>query len=287
MNQLFTIRTALDHAVQKLLTLYAKEEAENIASWIVEKATRLNRSEVRQNRDKQINPAEEQYILNALDKLLEGMPVQYVVGEVYFMDMKLMVNPSVLIPRPETEELCMLILKENNPVGIHKVLDICTGSGCIALALEKGFKNAEVTALDISEAALLVATENAKKNNASIQFLKHDIIKEDPFSTRLFDLIVSNPPYVMEIEKKMMRRNVLDHEPHEALFVSDSDPLLFYRRIAFKSLTWLNKGGQLYFEINENKGQEIVEMLKELNYANIKLRKDIYDKWRFVSAQYI
>ncbi len=217
-----------------------------------------------------------------LSRLKKGEPYQYVIGKTTFYGMEFRVTSDVLIPRPETEELVEWILSENtaeNPV----MLDIGTGSGCIAVALAKNIPSANVWAWDISEKALQVATGNAERNSVTVHFSRQDILQ--PFTPGMsYDILVSNPPYVTESEAGDMEKNVLDFEPREALFVPDDNPLLFYERIADTALTILNDGGRLYFEINRSKGQDIVEMLEDSGFAGIELRKDISGNDRMIRA---
>jgi release factor glutamine methyltransferase len=209
-------------------------------------------------------------------------PVQYVLGETEFYGLNFKVNPAVLIPRPETEELVDIVIKEN--VDHHlKILDIGTGSGCIAIALQKNLKDAEVVAIDISSDAIDVAKENAKLNNSSVEFRQVDIMSEIP-SLPLFDIIISNPPYVLEKESKLMKSNVLEHEPHQALFVPDHNPLIFYERILFLTREFLLAGGKVYFEINESFGFEIKELMMNLNFTQVEILKDMQKKDRIIKG---
>ncbi len=220
----------------------------------------------------------------AVKRLLRQEPLQYITGETEFYGLHLLVSPSVLIPRPETEELVDIIVQEKHPEHA-RILDIGTGSGCIALALKKQYPASEVTAVDISEKALSTARSNATKNHLKVQFYTCDILN---FSTcekaKEYDVIVSNPPYVTTNDKKLMKSNVLDFEPHLALFVGNNDPLLFYRHIAGFAMQRLKDGGKLYVEINENYGTETVRLFTDHGLKNIKLHTDFQGKNRFVSA---
>jgi len=204
-------------------------------------------------------------------------PLQYILGEVEFYGMKFQVNEHTLIPRPETEELVEWVLQEN----FNSALDIGTGSGCISIALAKHSK-ATISAIDISEMALKVAKENAAINEVKIDFIQQDIFRVH--ALRKVDVIVSNPPYVLESEKKNMKFNVLQYEPGLALFTADKEPLLFYKKIGNLAAKTLNCGGKLYFEINEQYGAEILEMLSQIGFVDIALKKDINDKDRMVKA---
>ena len=209
--------------------------------------------------------------------LKTNKPIQHIIGETEFYGLKFKVNEHTLIPRPETEELVQWILQHE----FTSALDIGTGSGCIPIALKKN-KDAEISAIDVSESALLVAKENAKINEVEINFLLQDILKTTTLPK--VDVIISNPPYVLDKEKELMLANVLDNEPHLALFVPDNNPLLFYKKIADIAFTSLPKNGLLFFEINERFGKETVAMLSVIGFVDIELKKDINDKDRMIKA---
>jgi release factor glutamine methyltransferase len=206
-------------------------------------------------------------------------PIQYILGETEFYGLKLNVNPAVLIPRPETEELVDWILKINS-IRNAKILDIGTGSGCIALALKNHLKEGEISGVDISENALKVARENALQNHLNVNFFQSDILKWKESEWDKFDIVVSNPPYVRMSEKAKMNDNVLHYEPDSALFVSDQDPLVFYRAIAAFASQYLNKNGFLFFEINEYLGEEMKVLMEGFGFESIEIRKDINSKNR-------
>ena len=216
---------------------------------------------------------------NAIERLKKQEPIQYILGYSDFCGLRFKVTPATLIPRPETSELVEWVASE--AVGNEKILDIGTGSGCIAISLAHKLPQGKVTAWDISPDALAVATENSKANGCNVEFEEVDILIHQPTGEQ-FDIIVSNPPYIKENEKEAMHSNVLNWEPHTALFVPDSDPLLFYRTIAKKGLTLLKPGGRLFFEINRAHGKETVEMLAALGYTSIELRKDFADNDRMI-----
>ena len=224
-----------------------------------------------------------QLLDTAIERLLHNEPIQYITGSTEFCDSIIGVNPSVLIPRPETGELVCWIAQENRHTKC-RILDIGTGSGCIAIALAKQLPQSDVSAWDISAEALATAADNSKDNATEIKFEQHDILAYTPQSSDTFDIIVSNPPYIKEIEKEQMESNVLQWEPSLALFVPDNDPLLFYRTIAEKAKQMLTASGKLYFEINREHGAEVCEMLSQLGYKNIELRKDFADNDRMVRA---
>ena len=236
------------------------------------------------------NPAfsfsdEQEKRLDAILIRLQAMePIQYILEECEFYGLSFCVNPSVLIPRPETEELVEWIISDYSGQS-GNLLDIGTGSGCIAVAAGKFLKSFSISAIDLSEAALAVAKENAERNHCRVQFMQADILKPDDMDfDGDFDVIVSNPPYVCEREKGRMSQNVLRYEPHLALFVRDDDPLLFYKAIALFGKRRLKAEGKLYLEINEELGKECVALLASLGYRDIVLRKDIFGRDRMIRA---
>ena len=222
----------------------------------------------------------------------EGAPVQYVLGVSDFCGMELLVEPGVLIPRPETEELVRWVVADCEQRTVNKtgqmvrVLDVGTGSGCIAVALAKMVEGAEVEAWDVSEVALRIAKRNAEKQGVKVSFEQVDVLGNgnDSGNTMAYDIIVSNPPYICEEESAEMDRNVLEHEPRLALFVPNNDPLIFYKKIAQMGMRMLKEGGGLYFEVNRRFGNEVVELLKGMNYQEVELRKDMFGNDRMVKA---
>jgi len=236
-----------------------------------------NRSECIINSDKEIGIDIIDRFRQIIEDLKANIPIQYILGETEFYGLKFKVNEHTLIPRPETEELVLWILEHE----FNSALDIGTGSGCIPIAIKKN-KNVEISAIDVSEPALLVAKENAKTNEVKINFFKQDILKTD--NLERVDVIISNPPYILEKEKDLIISNVLDNEPHLALFVTNESPLLFYKKIAELSYACLSKNGLLFFEINESFGIEIIELLKCIGFVDIELKKDINEKDRMLKA---
>jgi release factor glutamine methyltransferase len=235
-------------------------------------------------RHEKVSNADFEKMVGIVSRLKNYEPIQYILGETEFYGLNLIVNPAVLIPRPETEELVQWITKSKLP-GESVILDIGTGSGCIALAIKSRLKNSDVFGTDISEKALDVARLNAFKNNLDVVFFQADILKWEEFEWKNYDVIVSNPPYIRESEKGQMNSNVLDYEPENALFVSDRDPLVFYHSIATFAEIYLAKNGILFFEINENLGSEINEMLVDLGLNDIEIRKDINGKNRMICCR--
>ena len=228
------------------------------------------------------DPERERRLEAALNRLAQGEPLQYIIGSTPFCGLTFRVDSRVLIPRPETAELVEWVTEDAGASG--SLLDVGTGSGCIAVTLARNLPHWKVQGWDISEGALEVARENSRLNGTEVEFRKADILNVS-VTDCYFDVIVSNPPYVMESEKEQMENRVLDFEPHSALFVPDSDPLMFYRAIAEFGNRALNKGGRLYFEINPLEAEALKEMLSDAGYHDIELRKDIFGKQRMIKAK--
>lgn len=249
---------------------------EEICGWsYTEQVLNLNRI-IDENRTREFR--------NAVLRLKNHEPIQYIFGETEFMGLKLKVNPSVLIPRPETEELVRWIIDSVSKKS-PRILDVGTGSGCIPLALKSYINDAVVTAIDISEIALETANYNGIKNGLDVNFIRYDILEWEQGHWETFDIIVSNPPYVRDMEKKQMDKNVLEWEPDNALFVSDEDPLIFYRKIVEFAKKYLDNNGLLFFEINEHFGKQMYELMVLKDFTNIELRKDINGKDRMICGQ--
>lgn len=276
------MQKTIEHIRQALATYYPESEISGFVRYILEHITKrsyhqLLLSEI--NFSKEHTKIIEEYI----ERLKQYEPIQYIVGETEFFGMPFYVNKHTLIPRPETEELVELILNEN--ILPHpSILDIGTGSGCIALALAKHIPNTKVTAWDFSKGAIEMAHRNADLNKVQVKFEQIDVLGEYPTSQK-FDIIVSNPPYILDSEKVDMDSNVLNYEPHSALFVPDNKALLFYKRIADIGLKLLTENGKLYFEINRAKGKETIDMLASKGYYDIELFKDLSKNDRMVSAK--
>ena len=229
------------------------------------------------NQNQKISLHQRKKIKRIVSQLKKNKPIQYILEECVFFDLKFKVNSSVLIPRPETEELVKWILKDE----FKSIIDIGTGSGCIAISIAKN-KNVNVHAIDISNTSIKLAKKNADFHGVSINFLNIDILTEN-ISNKV-DIVVSNPPYVLKKEKKHMNKNVIDYEPEIAIFVDDNNPFIFYKIIAKKAKKILNRNGKIYFEINENYSEEVMKILKDYGYVNIKLKKDINDRDRMIKA---
>lgn len=299
-----TIEAQEKKIIEQLLPLYAMEEARSLACWVIMDVCRMNRSQLLIHKQSALSAEEVVCVDHILSELKTGKPIQYILSVTEFYGLKLHVDSSVLIPRPETEELVAWILSITKSVSLGsygsgvgappplektrvRLLDIGTGSGCIPIALKKNLPNASVFAVDISASALMIARENAICNQVEVQFIQDDIL--NPCSEILdqrYDVIVSNPPYVRLSEKSDMHVNVLDYEPHLALFVPDNNALLFYDQIADFALVHLNDQGFLFFEINERFGQQTIDLLVRKGFQEIELRKDIRGKDRMLKATY-
>jgi release factor glutamine methyltransferase len=270
--------------IQELLAIFGEGEAESFFYLILEEKQQLKRIDLALQPD--LTFSEEEILMwnSILEQLKLEIPVQYLLGKTSFFGLDFEVNPSVLIPRPETEELVDWIIK-NSKSQVEsakiKILDIGTGSGCIAISLAKNIKNAQVFAIDISDKALATAQKNAEINNVEVNFLNQNILETTDLNQK-FDIIVSNPPYVRNLEKQEIKKNVLNNEPHLALFVEDNDALIFYKKIATLAQKNLTQNGELFFEINQYLGQEMIELLGKMNFKNIELRKDIYGNDRMI-----
>ncbi|WP_420399991.1 peptide chain release factor N(5)-glutamine methyltransferase [Flagellimonas sp.] len=272
---------------KELDPIYATEEVDSFFHLCVEHYLQLGRFVLVLQPDLVLTKEEETPLFEALSKLKLEEPLQYILGTAHFMDLDFKVNEHVLIPRPETEELVEWVILDCQVERSRdlRILDIGTGSGCIAIALAKKFPDANVYALDVSEQAIGVAKENAKLNGVDVTFIHQDILDPD-FELELeFDVIVSNPPYVRELEKEGIKDNVKKYEPHVALFVQDEDPLLFYKAITQFAISHLKKKGKLYFEINQYLGKETQALLEAHNFLEIELRKDIFGNDRMLKGQ--
>ena len=267
---------------EALRPIYGERETEAIIRILFHYLKNWDTTDILIHQDEELSP----YIKEETDKILKRLlvhePIQYITGEARFHGMEFHVTPDVLIPRPETDELVDLIIKDAGDREDLYVLDIGTGSGCIAISLARSLKFPHITATDISEKALEVAKENAKRLKVKVNFIHEDIFLKTPLGK--FDIIVSNPPYIDESEKKSMEKNVLMYEPHNALFVSDDNPLVFYKRIAEIALASLRNNGSLYLEINPRHGEELCEMLKNKGFKNIEMIRDFYGKYSFIKS---
>lgn len=276
------MQTAIQHIRASLSGILVNNEIISVSRLLLSKMTGFDFTGLLVNKNTIISDNQREILEIYLQKLKNGMPVQYVLGETGFYGLPFHVDERVLIPRPETEELVEWILADASEN--DKILDIGTGSGCIPISLKHNLPNAEISACDISEDALSCASENAILNNVHVSFFKLDILSENDLNER-WDVIVSNPPYIPESEKTEIESHILDFEPHLALFVSDNDPLLFYRKIAEFAQKNLKCSGKLFFEIHRDYREASVNLLQEMNFRNVLLKKDIHGNNRMIRAE--
>ena len=281
-----TIEQIHKEYLDELKNIYHEREASNIVDWIFENIAGIKRIDRILNKKKQLKNTVIERLYNSLEQLLKHKPIQYVLGEAWFYKMKLFVNEHVLIPRPETEELVEWIKEEfkikNEKI---KLIDIGTGSGCIAIALKKELTDASILAIDISAEALSVAKKNAVHQNVNIDLLNIDFLDEKRWDDLpAFDIIISNPPYIPEKEKGALEKNVVAFEPHLALFVSDDNPFVFYKKIAEFASEHLKPNGKIYVELNEKYAEEVTAMFTQFHFKST-IKKDIYERERMICAE--
>jgi len=282
-----SLELAYQQLVSSLQTIYENREASTMANWVIEKLTGLNRVDRLINKHQSISDSNKLLLKKITEELLAHRPIQYVLGEAWFLKQSFFVNESVLIPRPETEELVDWIVTENAQMLGIRILDIGSGSGCIPIILKKQIPASEIISVDISTDAIAVANKNAADLGASVLFLSMDFLNENNWNDLpQTDIIVSNPPYIKLTEKASMAQHVLDFEPSVALFVPDNDALIFYRAIAKFGKTHLSGNGAIYFEINEALGTDTMALLKSSGYY-CALKKDMQGKDRMIKAQLI
>jgi len=280
-----TIKDIRNYIAGELSELYDEGELRSITNIIISSVFEMSSmSYLLKVEEEKAGRERIRTVMRFCRELKTGKPLQYVLGDTKFYDCIIKVNRGVLIPRQETEELVDLIIKENSGFK-GNLLDIGTGSGCIAVALSVNFPLSHITGIDISGSAILNAKKNAEINNATVLFLKADLFKIDPSEIKRVDIIVSNPPYVRNSERQHMKKNVLGFEPHKALFVPDNDPLIFYRAILNLARYILNPGGAVYFEINEAMGYPMHDLLVSFEYQKIKITKDINGKDRIMKGE--
>ena len=270
---------------EQLCSIYDYEEANSLILILLEHHFKIDRIKMAMEPDLRLSESEMLTFHFAVKDLLKNKPIQYIIGETEFCDLKFKVNENVLIPRPETAEMVYKIFNsQQSTVNRHRsIIDIGTGSGCIAISLAKAFPESQVFALDVSEEALKVAKENSISNNVNVNFINDDILNLKNKIETKFDIIVSNPPYVRELEKAEMHNNVLEWEPHKALFVSDNDPLIFYRGILEFAKSHLKENGEIWFEINEFLSKEMTDLCHELGFSDIEIHKDFRGKERILA----
>lgn len=285
-----TVKQVSAEFSEQLSTIYDANEVNSLCMMVLENVVNISSAKIKAFPETEISTPHSEVITNILTRLTTGEPIQYILGHTEFYGLTFKVNPSVLIPRPETEELVDWIISSvgNSELAVGNFLDIGTGSGCIPISLKNNLPDAEVSAIDISPEALQTAKENAELNKVDVNFIQNDILNPTHHSllTTHYSLIISNPPYVTLEDKKLMHTNVTDFEPHTALFVPENDPLVFYKAIADFASSHLIKGGLLFFEINESYGKQTVELLNSKKFINIELKKDISGKYRMTRAQF-
>ncbi|GAA4042890.1 peptide chain release factor N(5)-glutamine methyltransferase [Flavobacterium chungnamense] len=290
-NSLMLLKSYKSTFLQELSTLYDEKEIESFFYIVLESFHNKKRIDLALNPEMEMDAVQLLRWESVLSDLKKEKPIQYILGETEFYGLPFLVNENALIPRPETEELVEWIISNNE--GLRqaqsdksaklKILDIGTGSGCISISLAKNLPDAQVAAIDVSEKALATAYKNAEINKVEVNFILENILETEVLDEK-YDIIVSNPPYVRNLEKQEIKSNVLQYEPHLALFVEDNDALLFYRKIATLAKKNLSENGKLYFEINQYLGKETVELLEEMGFKNIVLKKDIYGNDRMISC---
>ncbi|PHR14629.1 MAG: protein-(glutamine-N5) methyltransferase, release factor-specific [Aequorivita sp.] len=282
-----TLKKLKTHFAESLKGLYPSEEILSFFNILSEEYLKLSRIEIALNPEKIVSETETEKFQKAILRLQNHEPLQYIMGETEFYGLTFKVNKHTLIPRSETEELVEWIYKEfsnqQSTINNQQFLDIGTGSGCIAISLAKNLPNAKVSALDISEEALKIAQQNAEINKVEVDFIQLDILKTKTLPKK-YDVIISNPPYVRELEKKQMQQNVLKYEPPSALYVSNEDPFLFYEKIASLAKYHLNQNGKLFFEINEYLAFELTTLLEGQGFKNMQVKKDIFGKDRMIKC---
>jgi release factor glutamine methyltransferase len=280
-----TLKEVYRKILEQAQTIYSLSEATTMTDWIFENVASIQRADVIKTPNLELSQSILAELDNRIHQLLLHKPIQYILGEAWFYDMKLKVNENVLIPRPETEELVGMIITNNQQNSDIKILDIGTGSGCIPITLKKHLPDAVITSIDFSEGAILVAKENASIQNTAIQFIHVDFLDESGWTNfPKFDVIVSNPPYIPLNEKEKMDKNVTAYEPGMALFVPDNDPLLFYKKIAAFGKKHLNPEGKIYLEIHEDYAKETAAVFTALQYDHVLVKEDMFGKERMVIA---
>lgn len=276
--------------LNELKSLYPPEEIKTFFNWLCESYLQLKPFQIQQDLDLVIKTDRLLKFQLALNALKAEKPMQYILGNAYFYGMEFNVNEHTLIPRPETEELVSWVLKDTSKADKLTILDIGTGSGCIPISIAKNLPNAKVYALDISPEALKVAKMNAERNNVEVAFSEADILDCSDLSiifpeVNQFDVIISNPPYVRNLEKKKMKKNVLEYEPETALFVADDNALIFYNKIAQLASSNLKDGGKLYFEINQYLGKEMLQLMEKYNFRFNQVNKDVFGNDRMMKGE--
>jgi release factor glutamine methyltransferase len=279
-----TIKDFRFYLAKELNAIYKEPEIRILADILIKTVTGITKLHQLYNNEYRLNDGEAQKVIEFVEELKTGKPIQYIVGETTFYNCTIKLNDSILIPRPETEELVNLIIRENRGYQ-GNIIDFGSGSGCIAIALAANLTHSTLTGIEISADAIKIAQQNSVLNNVKVSFIKGDIFNFDPEEISKAGIIVSNPPYVRESEKLLMARNVLNFEPPLALFVNDSDPLIYYKAILKLADKILLPGGRLYFEINEMMGKPMILLLKSFDYSEIEILADINNKERIIKGR--
>ncbi|TMM28633.1 peptide chain release factor N(5)-glutamine methyltransferase [Polaribacter aestuariivivens] len=286
-----TLKEYKNYFSTKLSEIYPQTEIDSFFNIIIEEKLNLQRIDTVLKPNFVINNNIETDLKSITKRLQKEEPIQYILEKTTFYGYPFLVNKNTLIPRPETEELVEWVLKEieekrkKNKLENISILDIGTGTGCIPISLAKNLQKVTISAIDISSEALKIAKKNAVLNNVDINYIELNILKAEKLSES-YDIIISNPPYVRQLEKKEIHNNVLKNEPHLALFVSNENPLIFYKKIADLAKNHLNKNGLLFFEINQYLGKETAEMLKKKGFSNIELKKDLFENDRMIKCSF-
>ncbi len=280
-----SVRSVRKYFSDRLNVLFSPSAIRFMFQEALMKRLNLSKSELILSDQLKLSESDLLYFRSVVQRLQGNEPFQYILGSTEFYGLRIQCDSRVLIPRPETEELVDWVVKDHQHSGVHSILDLCTGTGCIALALKSGLSESRVAGTDVSEEALQLARQNAVANQLSVDFFQMDVLREQPPGDQHYDIWVSNPPYIPESDQQDMHANVLEYEPHLALFVSDTDPLLFYRRIAMLAQQHLQLGGTLYVEIHERYGDELVRLFSDLNFQDVELRADLQGRARMVKAR--
>jgi release factor glutamine methyltransferase len=283
-----TVSSLYRYVKKKLESSFSESEIRKVYKIFLSKRLGWTDSDFILNKDYRLSESDLLYVRSLTNRVVQGEPYQYVVGETEFFGHQFICSPDALIPRPETEELVSLVVDTFPKNQDLRIVDLCTGSGCIGISLAKFFSNSKVTLTDVSKNALTLAKQNAQKNEVEVEFICHDLLLEnsfDSFASKTYDVWISNPPYISRAEIMEIGDNVLKHEPHLALFVEHENPLVFYDKIAENALKYLRSGGYLFFEINPNYAAQLVENMNELGFVNIELMKDLQGRNRMLKAQ--
>ena len=279
-----SVRSIKKYLQSKLEPQFSLREIKNICNLLLEKRLNVSANELHFIDDNKLSESDLLYFRNCVHRILNNEPIQHIVGSVEFYGLELSIDHRALVPRPETEELVDWVIQDSNNEQ-QKIVDVCSGSGCIALAIKAKLNHSIVSGWELSEDAIQLATQNAKQLDLDVNFVSQDALHADLDENDYFDIIVSNPPYIPVSEKLQMDKNVTEFDPHMALFVPDEDPLMFYSALGELAMNRLTKGGRLYVEIHENLGKETVDLFLNQGLKNVELRQDLQGKDRMIKAQ--